>query len=108
MNSNGEQVMQWSFNMEANTYNADEIQVRVKNGCKLCVHAVHEERSGGRTSRHEFSRECDLPDTVDAKTVTTFFKPDQGALTVEAKLLSEYHMPIDQRTRGQRLPVSFD
>lgn len=54
---------------------------------KLVVNARHEERTPGRTSCKEFSREFDLPDGVDPNLVTASMTCE-GRLLLEAPLAS--------------------
>ena len=53
----------------------EEIQVKTVDR-KLLVSARHEEKSAGRTSVREFSREFDLPGDVDPNTVSIFISSD--------------------------------
>lgn len=57
---------------------------------KLVVQARHEERTPGRTSCKEFSREFDLPDSVDPNLVTASMT-GEGKLVLEAPISSYAH-----------------
>ncbi|ESO02197.1 hypothetical protein HELRODRAFT_106514 [Helobdella robusta] len=59
----------------------DDLMVKTVDR-KLSVHAKHQEVTATKTSCKEFSREFDLPDTVDPNTVT-------ASLTAEGRLLLE-------------------
>ena len=68
-------------------FKPEEIQVKTVDR-KLVVTARHEERSAGRTSVREFSREFDLPANVDPNTVVASMTPENGKLVVEAPFVS--------------------
>ena len=65
-------------------YNPDEIQMRLV-GQQIMLQAKHEEKIGGRTSRCEFSREFELPEAVEARTLRAMMAPD-GMITVGASV----------------------
>lgn len=67
-------------------FSADELTVRSVDR-RLLVQARHDETTGGRTSRREFTREFELPDAVDPETVVASM-PGNGRLVIEAPIAS--------------------
>lgn len=64
-------------------YDAGEINVRAENR-KVYISARHEEKSTNQCSFREFSKEFEIPDSVDPSLVTA--KLQDGVLVVEAPL----------------------
>lgn len=67
-------------------FTPDDISVKTIDR-KLAVTARHEERSEGRTSMREFSKEFELPEDVDPNSVVASMT-DDGKLILEAPLLA--------------------
>ena len=65
-------------------YRPEEVLVKTVDN-KLVVSARHEEKSAGRSSTKQFSREFDLPSNVDPNQVTATLT-EEGKLVVEAPL----------------------
>ena len=59
---------------------------------KLQVTARHEERTEGRKSMREFSKEFELPDDVDPNSVVASMT-DDGKLILEAPIMANYEQP---------------
>ncbi|XP_074660274.1 major egg antigen-like [Tubulanus polymorphus] len=72
-------------------YTADDVIVKTVDR-KIVINARHEEKSGNRTSFCEFSKEYELPESVDPFTVNAYLL-DNGKLIVEAPLRSQAPPP---------------
>ena len=67
-------------------FSASDLNIKTVDN-KLQIHAKHEEKTAGRTSCREFSREFDLPDDVNPDAVTASMSED-GKLLIEAPISS--------------------
>ncbi|XP_013416263.1 major egg antigen isoform X2 [Lingula anatina] len=65
-------------------YKPDEVVVKTHDR-KLIIHALHDEKTAGRSVHREFNKEYELPQNVDPLTVSAYMTED-GNLTIEAPL----------------------
>jgi HSP20 family molecular chaperone IbpA len=85
-------------------YKPEEITVKTVDR-KICISARHEEKMGNRTSFSEFSKEYEIPESVDPFTVNAYLT-DTGKLIVEAPLQSQQPPTAPPRATGPRFIVT--
>ncbi|GFO35004.1 major egg antigen [Plakobranchus ocellatus] len=88
-------VQRYRVRFDVSEFQPEEIQVKVQEN-KLIVNAKHEEKSAQTSVSREYSRQVDIPSTVDQETMQCVLSKD-GVLTVEA--------PVSQPTITQAEPV---
>ncbi|KAK3797314.1 hypothetical protein RRG08_014942 [Elysia crispata] len=78
-------VQRYRVRFDVSEFQPEEIQVKVQEN-KLLVNAKHEEKSAQTSVSREYSRQVDIPNTVDQDRMQCVLSKD-GVLTVEASVL---------------------
>jgi HSP20 family molecular chaperone IbpA len=95
-----------------NDYSAEDIKVSLHYK-KVSVQAVHEDNTGGRTSRRQFSRDYDLPLEVEGRTLRATLSADNKLhIGASAKENKEHDVIIgfiiqDMPRGGRKCAVEF-
>ncbi|GFS17958.1 major egg antigen [Elysia marginata] len=77
-------VQRYRVRFDVSEFQPEEIQVKVQEN-KLIVNAKHEEKSAQTSVSREYSRQVDIPSTVDQDRMQCVLSKD-GVLTVEASI----------------------
>lgn len=83
-------------------YKPEDINIKTINR-RLVVNARHEDKTPGRTSSREFSREFDLPDFIEPNSVTASMT-EGGTLIIEAPISSHYTGSYTARPGSSKQP----